>query len=159
MQGKGTPSCGGSDFFASCLLLLCGKVPIAAGIDGAGLHAKAALHQGLLTILNQEGGDPAPPHCNHRMSLQVTITITSFNRLQITKWPHKGGARNGAKLGSMGIIHHARLINILIQGPSKGAPVRSQPRLLGQKCECMHGDPRPISECPNLSLTALFVQT
>ena len=36
------------------------------------------------------------------------------NRLQITKWPHKGGARNGAKLGSMGIIHHARLINIII---------------------------------------------
>ena len=35
-------------------------------------------------------------------------------RLQITKWPHKGGARNGAKLGSMGIIHHARLINIII---------------------------------------------
>ena len=35
-------------------------------------------------------------------------------RLQITKWPHKGGARNGAKLGSMGIIHHARLIDIII---------------------------------------------
>ena len=44
----------------------------------------------------------------------LTAYGATFNRLQITKWPHKGGARNGAKLGSMGIIHHARLINIII---------------------------------------------
>ena len=36
----------------------------------------------------------------------------TYYRLQITKWPHKGGARDGAKLGSMGIIHHAKLIRI-----------------------------------------------
>ena len=35
-------------------------------------------------------------------------------QLQIIKWPHKGGARDGARLGSMGIIHHARLINMII---------------------------------------------
>ena len=44
----------------------------------------------------------------------VLINDLADYRLQITKWPHKGGARNGAKLGSMGIIHHARLINIII---------------------------------------------
>ena len=42
-------------------------------------------------------------------SKQPAIVCFKY-RLQITKWPHKGGARNGAKLGSMGIIHHARLI-------------------------------------------------
>ena len=46
--------------------------------------------------------------------MQFLGPTTDYNRLQITKWPHKGGARNGAKLGSMGIIHHARLINIII---------------------------------------------
>ena len=40
--------------------------------------------------------------------------LTTDYRLQITKWPHKWGARDGAKLGSMGISHHARLINMII---------------------------------------------
>ena len=31
-----------------------------------------------------------------------TTEVTDY-RLQITSWPHTGGARNGAKLGSMGI--------------------------------------------------------
>ena len=36
--------------------------------------------------------------CYQEKPMNLTI-----NRLQITSWPHTGGARNGAKLGSMGI--------------------------------------------------------
>ena len=50
--------------------------------------------------------------------------ITEY-RLQITKWTHKGGAPNGAKLGSMGIIHHARLINIIIKSNCYDMPGKS----------------------------------
>ena len=35
-------------------------------------------------------------------------------RLQITSWPHTGGAHNGAKLGSMGILLYTKLINKVI---------------------------------------------
>ena len=52
--------------------------------------------------------------CSARGKAAYVLGVCRSNRLQITKWPHKGGARNGAKLGSMCIIHHARLINIII---------------------------------------------
>ena len=42
----------------------------------------------------------------------VALSSPASHRIQITKWPHKGGARDGAKLGSMGTIHHAKLINM-----------------------------------------------
>ena len=44
----------------------------------------------------------------------LPLEYLKCNRLQITKWHHKGDARDRAKLGSMGIIHHARLINMII---------------------------------------------
>ena len=53
-------------------------------------------------------------HTTQEHLYEKPLSIRKDYRLQITKWPHKGGARNGAKLGSMGIIHHARLINIII---------------------------------------------
>ena len=39
-----------------------------------------------------------------RMGLQMTFVVLRVFRLQITKWPHKGGARDVFQLVQLGVL-------------------------------------------------------